>query len=75
MTKSIFIKSICLAGAVVAVVSWFLLSATASIAQSAGNSKDLRLYVIDCGVLLYRSLAKFGYKPGEVKPTDLSDHG
>jgi N-acyl homoserine lactone hydrolase len=73
MTKSIFVKSICIAGAAVAVASWLLLSETASSAQSVGNSKELRLYVMDCGVLLYRSLAKFGYKPGEVKPTDLSN--
>jgi N-acyl homoserine lactone hydrolase len=73
MTKPILVKSICLAGAIAAAATGFLLSATVSSAQSAANSKDLRLYVMDCGVLLYRSLAKFGYKKGEVTPTDLSN--
>ncbi len=49
-----------------------LAGSTAGAAPAKGGS-DLKLYVFDCGVLLYNSPERFGYKPGEVSPTNLSD--
>jgi glyoxylase-like metal-dependent hydrolase (beta-lactamase superfamily II) len=34
---------------------------------------ELKLYVLDCGVLLYNSPERFGYKKGELSPTTLTD--
>lgn len=56
-----------------------LLAATAVQAQIApvaarpapGNS--VRLYVLDCGLLLYNDLQRFGYKRGEIKNTNLAN--
>jgi glyoxylase-like metal-dependent hydrolase (beta-lactamase superfamily II) len=48
-----------------------VLNAPAHAQEKRGD--DVRLYVLDCGVLLYHSLLRFGYKDGEVKPTTLSD--
>ena len=42
-------------------------------ANAQEKSPELKLYVLDCGVLLYNSLLRFGYKNGEVTPTTLSD--
>jgi glyoxylase-like metal-dependent hydrolase (beta-lactamase superfamily II) len=46
----------------------------AALAKEPRNAKGvLKLYVLDCGVLLYNSLLRFGYKDGQVTPTTLSD--
>ena len=42
-------------------------------ATAAGDPPSLKLYILDCGVLLYNDLRRFGYKPGDIKPTNLSD--
>ncbi len=42
-------------------------------AEPPRGSGGVRLYVLDCGVLLYNSLARFGYRKGEITPTTLSD--
>ncbi|MFT4067617.1 N-acyl homoserine lactonase family protein [Paraburkholderia sp.] len=39
----------------------------------AGSDADLKLYVIDCGVLLYNNPNKFGYKKEDLKETNLSN--
>jgi glyoxylase-like metal-dependent hydrolase (beta-lactamase superfamily II) len=45
----------------------------ASGAPPVAPTKSVRLYVIDCGVLLYNDLQRFGYKKGEISPTNLSN--
>ena len=56
------------------VATWMGALAPSSFAADASaRGGDLRLYVLDCGVLLYNSPERFGYKPGEINPTNLSD--
>lgn len=62
-----------LSGKSLALVVIFLFYIISPTAQSAEKPKNIRLYVMDCGVILYNNLQKFGYKPGEIHPTNLSD--
>ncbi len=52
-----------------------VLAGAAGVAAAArpATSGDLKLYVFDCGVLLYNSAERFGYKKGEINPTNLTD--
>ena len=52
-----------------------LLAASVGVAAArrAPAGGGLKLYVFDCGVLLYNSPERFGYKPGELSPTNLTD--
>jgi N-acyl homoserine lactone hydrolase len=42
-------------------------------ASGIAKVRTIRLYVMDCGVLLYNNLERFGYKKGELKQTNLSN--
>jgi len=65
-----------LAATLVATLATTLATAMAGSAVGAPPprpSGELRLYVLDCGVLLYNSPLRFGYKPGEVSPSNLAN--
>ena len=60
--------------AVLALVGGALAALTAGPGQArAAGSGDVKLYVFDCGVLLYNDPSRFGYRKGEVNPASLSD--
>ena len=61
------ISRICAMGAAM------LALASPGVSSRAAEPAGVRLYVFDCGVLLYNNVARFGYRPGEVSPTNLSD--
>ena len=59
--------------AVLAIATMFAGPAGALAARRPPAGGGLKLYVLDCGVLLYNSPERFGYKPGELTPTNLTD--
>ena len=59
--------------AALAITAVFAASAGVAGARRPPAGDDLKLYVLDCGVLLYNSPERFGYKPGELTPTTLTD--
>ncbi len=52
-----------------------VLAGTAGVAAAApaAAAGDLKLYVFDCGGCCYNSAERFGYKKGEISPTNLTD--
>jgi glyoxylase-like metal-dependent hydrolase (beta-lactamase superfamily II) len=62
-----------LAAAAVAVTAAVLAGSAGVAAPAPATGGDLKLYVFDCGVLLYNSVERFGYKAGEIEPTNLTD--
>ena len=56
-----------------AVAAVFAASVGVAAARRPAAGGELKLYVLDCGVLLYNSPERFGYKKGELSPTTLTD--